>query len=312
MGFGNAQGAAGGGTTSPLTTKGDIWGYTTTDARVAIGANDQVITADSTQSAGWKWATPSSPATITYQTWDTALPGSPSAGDRVIKTDAPYSIEYNGSAWVPYFDPYDLKFFIDRSVLVLGTDALEFCMYNTMTAADNATSNTSFTIEDTGSTGYVSVSGGSQVGAVSWDIGTDRSRVLLIAPQITWGATAGVIGPFVADTTLSGSDYDEGYMLYWAAATSGIQKESTGFSDIVNSSQIDSVEGASEECGAAMLVDGANPKGWFRRAGDSWTSYGLTVADTGITAYNNVGFRNTAIASGARSYFGRPICFSRA
>ena len=44
------------GAVSPLTTKGDIWGYSTLDARIPIGANDTVLTADSTQALGLKWA----------------------------------------------------------------------------------------------------------------------------------------------------------------------------------------------------------------------------------------------------------------
>ena len=45
-----------GGLTSPLTTKGDIWVYSTADARLPIGTNDYVLTADSTQATGIKWA----------------------------------------------------------------------------------------------------------------------------------------------------------------------------------------------------------------------------------------------------------------
>ena len=48
----------GGGSASPLTTKGDVYGFSTVDARIPIGANDTVLTADSTQSLGLKWAAP--------------------------------------------------------------------------------------------------------------------------------------------------------------------------------------------------------------------------------------------------------------
>jgi hypothetical protein len=46
----------GGGLTSPLTTKGDVWGYSTTDARIPVGANGTVLTADSAETLGVKWA----------------------------------------------------------------------------------------------------------------------------------------------------------------------------------------------------------------------------------------------------------------
>ncbi len=44
------------GTPSPLTTKGDVWGYSTGNARIPIGSNGDVLTADSTQTLGLKWA----------------------------------------------------------------------------------------------------------------------------------------------------------------------------------------------------------------------------------------------------------------
>lgn len=46
------------GAVSPLTTKGDVWGFSTVDARIPIGTNNQVLTADSAQALGLKWATP--------------------------------------------------------------------------------------------------------------------------------------------------------------------------------------------------------------------------------------------------------------
>lgn len=44
---------------SPLTTKGDVLAYSTVNARLPVGTDGQVITADSTQTLGIKWATPS-------------------------------------------------------------------------------------------------------------------------------------------------------------------------------------------------------------------------------------------------------------
>ena len=46
------------GAVSPLTTKGDLYGFSTLDARIPIGANNTVLTADSTESLGLKWAAP--------------------------------------------------------------------------------------------------------------------------------------------------------------------------------------------------------------------------------------------------------------
>ena len=54
---GSAWVAIGGGGSSPLTTKGDLYTYSTTDARLGVGTNGQVLTADSAEATGLKWAT---------------------------------------------------------------------------------------------------------------------------------------------------------------------------------------------------------------------------------------------------------------
>ena len=45
---------------TPLTTKGDLFTFTTVDARLGVGANGTVLTADSAEATGLKWATAAS------------------------------------------------------------------------------------------------------------------------------------------------------------------------------------------------------------------------------------------------------------
>ena len=43
---------------TPLTTKGDVFTFSTVDARLGVGANGTVLTADSSETTGLKWAAP--------------------------------------------------------------------------------------------------------------------------------------------------------------------------------------------------------------------------------------------------------------
>ena len=54
---------------SVLTTKADLATYSTARTRLGVGSNDQVLTADSAQATGLKWATPSGVSLSGNNTW---------------------------------------------------------------------------------------------------------------------------------------------------------------------------------------------------------------------------------------------------
>lgn len=73
---------------SPLTTKGDIWGYDTADARIPVGADGEVLVADSTQTLGVDWRPVPRPVLVTTAVAFAASPYAVLDADDVILVDA--------------------------------------------------------------------------------------------------------------------------------------------------------------------------------------------------------------------------------
>jgi hypothetical protein len=64
---------------TPLTTKGDLFTFDTADARIGVGANGTVLTADSAEATGLKWATPGAAS----YTWTSYTPTVTSQGGSI-------------------------------------------------------------------------------------------------------------------------------------------------------------------------------------------------------------------------------------
>ena len=81
-----------------LTTKGDTHGYTTENARVAIGADTQILTADSTEALGLKWAAvPSSSEMVSIAMGDeTTVLAAASTTVPLVTFNMPYGFTLTG------------------------------------------------------------------------------------------------------------------------------------------------------------------------------------------------------------------------
>lgn len=108
----------GGSGSSPLTTKGDLYTYSTTNARLPIGANGLFLSPDSTAATGLKWATgPAGFSCVTGTVTAATLAG--------LGTGASKEVSIFSS--VPGTTRYD-QVLVSETVLFTGTTGLTVSM----------------------------------------------------------------------------------------------------------------------------------------------------------------------------------------
>jgi hypothetical protein len=164
-----------GGSASPLTTKGDLYTYSTTNARLGVGTNGQVLTADSAEATGLKWAAAAGGGDlvrITTQTFSTST---------AVNIDNIFSSTY---------DNYLILLNINSSAA--GTNALQlrFRTSGTSNTTGNYSNTWTYNQHGTTTTGY---------------LGSTAGSTLMYPHDITAGQTSSVFdvfNPFTAFKTM--------------------------------------------------------------------------------------------------------------
>lgn len=92
------------GASSPLTTKGDVYTYSSADARLAVGTNGQVLSADSSATTGLKWIDATGTGTVTSVALSGFGAGIFSTTGSPVTTSGSLAVTITGTQYgLPYF-----------------------------------------------------------------------------------------------------------------------------------------------------------------------------------------------------------------
>ena len=138
---GSAWVAVGGG--SPLTTKGDLYTYSTTDARLPVGTNGHTLVADSAETTGLKWAAPSSGVLVKINTYTFSGSSGQSMNDI-------FSATYRNYLMLATFDSTSAQTAIRARLRVGGSDNTSNNYRSMGLGLNSAMSTTTITGDGTG------------------------------------------------------------------------------------------------------------------------------------------------------------------
>ena len=128
---------------TPLTTKGDLFTFTTVDARLGVGTNGQTLVADSAEATGLKWATPTSGGGLTVIATGT-LSGTSVVISSIPGTYKQLLVNVYGATWDTANDSLGLRY----NSVVTNYNNSTYGHNNTTAANNGSTTNTSWVNND--------------------------------------------------------------------------------------------------------------------------------------------------------------------
>jgi hypothetical protein len=149
---------------TPLTTKGDLFTFDTADARLGVGANGTVLTADSAEATGLKWATPSA-----------------GGGWQVVKAETTFtSVASTGTTFDSIFSSSYNYYMVQIKALGGGTAATDDLQLQMLYSGTTQTS------------GYYGTTfGNAHGGASPASVGTSNAAQFTVSPDASGAATTG-------------------------------------------------------------------------------------------------------------------------
>jgi hypothetical protein len=135
------------GATSPLTTKGDLYTFSTSDTRLGVGTDGHTLVADSGEATGLKWAAPSSGALVKINTYTFSGSSGQSMNDIFSATYRNYVIKAT-------FDSTSVQTEIRARLRVGGSDNTSNNYRAQAFGLNSGMSSTALTGDGSGTIGY--------------------------------------------------------------------------------------------------------------------------------------------------------------